>query len=93
LSSKNLVGFIPVLKREKFFYDIDSNSLIIRGIISLLIRILSGQKPQDIKNANLYFIDKIGMRDEFSPIHPNSLWKLINRMKTEVDFYETKIKK
>ena len=63
-------------KNGKVFYDIDSRSVIIRGIIALLIRVLSGQRPEDIKNADLYFIDKIGLRENFSPLRANSLWKL-----------------
>lgn len=78
--------FHSTFKDGKIFYDIDSNSIIIKGIIALLIRILSGQKPEDIKKADLYFIDKIGLRENFSPIRPNSLWKLVNRIKQEAIF-------
>jgi len=69
----------------KVFYNIDSSSVIIRGIISLMIRILSGQTLEDIKNANLYFIEKTGLEESFSPIRANSLWKLINKMKKVED--------
>lgn len=75
----------------KVFYDIDSRSTIIRGIIALLIRVLSGQKPEDIKDANLYFIDKVGLRENFSPIRANSLWKLVNRMKSDAIMYGTEM--
>lgn len=78
--------FHSTFKDGKIFYDIDSNSIIIKGIIALLIRVLSGQKPEDIKKADLYFIDKIGLRENFSPIRPNSLWKLVNRIKQEAIF-------
>ncbi len=73
--------FHSAFKDGKIFYDIDSSSIVTRGIIALLIRVLSGQKPEDIKNADLYFIDKIGLRENFSPVRANSLWKLVNRMK------------
>lgn len=73
--------FHSAFKDGKIFYDIDSSSIIIRGIIALLTRVLSGQKPEEIKNADLYFIDKIGMRENFSPIRANSLWKLVNQIK------------
>lgn len=75
--------FHSAFKDRKVFYDIDSRSVIIRGIIALLIRVLSGQKPEEIKNADLYFIDKIGLRENFSPVRANSLWKLVNRMKSD----------
>ncbi|MBT9171534.1 MAG: Sulfur acceptor protein CsdE [Actinobacteria bacterium] len=69
--------FRSEFKDGKNFYDIDSSSIIIREIIALLIKVLSGQKPEDIKNTELYFIDKIGLRENFSPIRANSLWKLV----------------
>ena len=81
--------FYSTFKDGKVFYDIDSSSIVIRGIIALLIRILFGQKPEDIKNADLYFIDKIGLRENFSPVRANSLWKLVNRMKSDAALYET----
>jgi cysteine desulfuration protein SufE len=69
-------------KDGKVFYRIDSNSIIIKGIVVLLMRVLSGQKPEDIKNADLYFVDKIGLREKFLPTHQaNNLWKLVNKMK------------
>lgn len=81
--------FYSEFKDGKVFYNIDSSSIIIRGIIALLIRVLSGQKPEDIKSADLYFIDKIGLRENFSPIRANSLWKLVNKMKSDATLYET----
>ncbi len=73
--------FCSVLKDGRIFYDMDSSSVIIRGIIALLTRIFSGQKPEDIKNADLYFIDKIGLGENFSPVRANSLWKLVGQIK------------
>ena len=83
--------FRSTFKDEKVFYDIDSSSTFIRGIIALLVRVLSGQKPEDIKNADFYFIDKIGLKENFSPIRPNSLFKLVNQMKSDATLYETKM--
>jgi cysteine desulfuration protein SufE len=83
--------FCSIFKDGKVFYNIDSSSIIIKGIIALLIRVLSGQKSEDIKNADLYFIDKIGLRKNFSPIRANSLWKLVNQMKSDMALYETKM--
>ncbi|MFH1551514.1 MAG: SufE family protein [bacterium] len=79
--------FHSAFKDRKVFYDIDSSSIIIRGIIALLIRVLSGQKPEDIKNVDLYFIDRIGLRENFSPLRANSLWKLVNKMKSDAVLY------
>lgn len=80
--------FCSIIKDGKAFYIIDSTSIIVRGIINLLRRVLSGQKPEDIKNADLYFIDKIGLREIFSPLRANSLFKLINQMKLVTITYE-----
>lgn len=85
--------FHSALKEGKVFYDIDSKSVMIRGIIALLIRVLSGQKPEDIRNADLYFIDKAGLRENFSPTRANSLWKIGNRIKLDAAMYETNINK
>lgn len=79
--------FHSTFKDGKVFYDIDSSSILIRGIIALLIKVLSCQRPEDIKNADLYFIDKIGLRENFSPIRANSLWKLVNKMKSDAALY------
>ena len=70
-------------KEGKIFYEIDSLSLITRGFISLLLRICSVQKPEDIKNTEFYFIDKIGFKNQFSPLKDNSLFKLINKIKAD----------
>jgi len=79
--------FHSTFKDGKVFYDIDSKSMMIKGIIALLIKVLSGQKPEDIKNTDLYFIDKIGLRENFSPTRENSLWKLVNQMKLDAIAY------
>lgn len=78
--------FYSRFKDGKVFYDIDSISIIIKGFIALLIRVFSGQKPEDIKNADLYFIDEIGLRENFSPLRANSLFKLVNRIKSDSCF-------
>jgi cysteine desulfuration protein SufE len=68
---------------KKMFYDIDSASLITKGFIFLLLKICDGQNSADLKNAEFYFIDKIGFQSEFSPLKDNSLFKLINKIKTD----------
>ncbi|MFN3301863.1 MAG: SufE family protein [Patescibacteria group bacterium] len=77
-------------KEGKMFFNIDSLSLITRGFISLLLKICSGQKPEEIKNAQFYFIDKIGLKDQVSPLKDNSLFKLVNKIKKDATFYASK---
>ena len=52
---------------EKLVFTADSDALIVKGIIALLVRVLSGQTPKDILDADLYFIDRIGLREHLSP--------------------------
>lgn len=81
--------FHSTLKGGQVFYEIESKSIIIKGIISLLLRVLSGQRIEAIINTDLYFIDEAGLRENFSPIRANSLWKLVNRMKSDAILYKT----
>jgi len=62
-------------------YRADSDAIIVKGIVALLIRVLSGQKPQDIIDADLYFIDRIGLRDHLSPTRSNGLLSMLKNMK------------
>mgnify|MGYP001415743526 FL=1 len=59
----------------------DSDAIITKGIISLLIRIFSNQKPEDIINADTDFIDKIGLRQHLSPNRANGLNNMIKKIK------------
>lgn len=74
--------FYCKIEGEKVFYFIDSNSLLIRGIIALLIRIFSGKKIQEIKKAEIFFPEGIGLKEEFLPFRENSIWKLVNQIKS-----------
>ena len=59
----------------------DSDAIIVKGIVSMLIRVLSGQTPQDIVDADLYFIDRIGLREHLSPTRSNGLGAMLKQMK------------
>lgn len=65
----------------KLVFTADSDALIVKGIIALLIRILSGHTPQEILDANLYFIDKIGLREHLSPTRSNGLLAMVKQIK------------
>ncbi|MDR2564365.1 MAG: SufE family protein [Prevotellaceae bacterium] len=66
---------------ETIKYVADSDALIPKGLIALLTRVLSGQKPEDVLNANLYFIDSIGLKDNMLPTRANGLLAMIKQMK------------
>ena len=56
-------------KDGRLIFTADSDALIVKGIIALLIRVVSNHTPKDIIDAELYFIDRIGLREHLSPIH------------------------
>ncbi len=59
----------------------ESDALIVKGIVALLIRVLSGHRPQDILDAELYFIDRIGLREHLSPTRSNGLVAMVKQMR------------
>jgi len=63
-------------------FSADSDAVITRGIIALLIRVLAGQKPQDIARAELYFIDAIGLREHLSSTRANGLVSMVNTLQS-----------
>ncbi|MBV6478881.1 MAG: Cysteine desulfuration protein SufE [Ignavibacteria bacterium] len=63
------------------FFKADSDALITKGIISLLIRVLSGNKPDEILNADMNFINEIGLKEHLSPNRANGLNAMISKMK------------
>lgn len=66
---------------EKIRFTADSDAIITKGIISLLIRVLSDKKPDEIMNADLFFIDAIGLRQNLSPTRSNGLLSMVKQMK------------
>ena len=67
----------------KMKFKADSDAIITKGIISLLIDILDNQSPKDIIKSDLFFINKIGLQDHLSPTRANGLLSMVNRMKQE----------
>lgn len=62
-------------------FSADSDAIITKGIIALLIRALSGQKPEDIAKADLYFIDRIGLKEHLSPTRSNGLVSMVGQLR------------
>jgi cysteine desulfuration protein SufE len=77
---------------NKVIYTADSDAIITKGIISLLIRVLSERTPDEIIDANLDFIDKIGLRENLSPTRANGLLAMIKQMKLYAIAYREKLK-
>lgn len=62
-------------------FTADSDAIITKGIIALLVRVLSGQPAEAIANSNLYFIDKIGLKEHLSPTRSNGLVSMVKQMR------------
>jgi SufE protein probably involved in Fe-S center assembly len=62
-------------------FSAESDALIVKGIVALLIRVLSGHTPQEILDADLYFIEQIGLKDHLSPTRSNGLLAMIKQMR------------
>ena len=65
----------------KIHFQAESDALIVKGIVTLLIRVLNDQTPQDILAADLYFIDRIGLREHLSPTRSNGLLAMVKQMR------------
>ena len=78
------------MKDGLLYFSAESDALIVKGIIALLIRVLSGHTPQEIADADLYFIDRIGLRDHLSPTRSNGLLAMLKQMKLYAEAYKIK---
>lgn len=63
------------------FFTADSDAIIVKGIIALLIRVLNGHTPEEILDSDLYFIDRIGLAENLSPTRSNGLLAMIRQMR------------
>ena len=74
----------------KLQFTADSDALIVKGIIALLIQVLSGHTPTEILDADLYFIDKIGLKEHLSPTRSNGLLPMVKQIKAYALAYSVK---
>ncbi|HJC98906.1 MULTISPECIES: SufE family protein [Bacteroidaceae] len=65
----------------KIVFQAESDALIVKGIIALLIKVLSGHTPDEILNSDLYFIDKIGLKEHLSPTRSNGLLAMVKQIR------------
>ena len=71
-------------------FEADSDALIVKGIIALLIRVLSGHSAEEILDSDLYFIDKIGLKDHLSPTRSNGLLSMVKQIRMYALAFKTK---
>ena len=74
----------------KVEFTADSDAIIVKGIISMLIDVLSGHTPQEILDADLYFIERIGLKDHLSPTRSNGLLAMVKQIRMYALAYEAK---
>ncbi len=79
------------MKDDKIIFTADSDAIITKGIIAILIRVFSNQHPQDIIDANTAFIDEIGLKEHLSPTRANGLVNMIKQLKMYAIAYQTQL--
>jgi len=85
------VWVFAALKEKTIEFTADSDAIITKGIIALLLRVFSGQQPKDIIDAELYFIDQIGLKEHLSPTRANGLVSMIKQIRLYAVAYQTQI--
>ena len=75
------VWLVATYADGKIHFAADSDAIIVKGIISLLVRVLSDRTPQEILDSELYFIEKIGLKEHLSPTRSNGLAAMIKQIR------------
>ena len=76
---------------DKMKFTADSDAILTKGIVALLLRVFNNQKPQDILNAELYFVDEIGLKEHLSPTRANGLVSMIKQIKLYALAFQSKL--
>ena len=76
----------------KVWYEADSDAIIVKGIVALMVKTLSGQTPDEIVSNELYFIDEIGLKQNLSPTRSNGLLAMVKKMRLYALAYQAKYK-
>jgi len=81
----------PEYKEGKVWFTADSDAIITKGLISMMIKVLSGHTPQEIMDADLYFINTIGLQNHLSPNRSNGLLAMLKQMKLYAAAYQSQV--
>jgi cysteine desulfuration protein SufE len=84
------VWLYPSLDNGMITFTADSDALITRGIVALLVRVFSGRTPDEIISADIYFIDRIGLKQNLSPTRSNGLLSMMKQMRLYALAYKSK---
>jgi cysteine desulfuration protein SufE len=87
---QSTVWMVSEYRDGRIWFQADSDAMIVKGLISMLIRVLSGQPPQEIIAADMAFIDKIGMSSHLAQTRSNGLRSMIKQMKFDAMAWEAK---
>jgi cysteine desulfuration protein SufE len=87
---QSTVWLVAAYRDGRVYYNADSDAVIVKGLISMLIRVLSGQKPEDIVHAPLLFIQRIGMTTHLAQTRSNGLLSMVKQMKNYALAYQVK---
>ena len=81
------------LEDGKLIYKADSDAIIVKGIVALLIKVLNGRTPEEILDNELHFIDAVGLRQNLSPTRSNGLLAMVRKMRLYALAYQVKTEK
>jgi cysteine desulfuration protein SufE len=87
---QSTVWMVSELKDGKVIYKAESDAVIVKGLVSMLIRVLSGHSPKEIIDAKLEFIDRIGMKQHLAQTRSNGLLSMVKQMKLDATVYFAK---
>jgi cysteine desulfuration protein SufE len=85
---QSTVWMVSELKDGKVIYKAESDAVIVKGLVSMLIRVLSNHSPKEIIDAKLEFIDKIGMKQHLAQTRSNGLLSMVKQMKLDATVYQ-----
>ena len=87
---QSTVWFTARMEEGRIIFNGDSDALLVKGIVALLLSVLSGHTPEEILTADLYFIDRIGLREHLSPTRSNGVAAMLKQMKLYAMAYQAK---
>ncbi|MFT4031902.1 MAG: SufE family protein [Siphonobacter sp.] len=76
------VWLYPELRGDHIVFQADSDAIIVKGLISMLVQVLSDHTPEEILNADLYFMEKVGLQQHLAQTRANGLASMVKQMKT-----------
>ncbi len=75
------VWLVPEFKDGKIYFRGESDAVIVKGLVALLLRVVSGRTPEELLNNQLHFVDDIGLREHLSPVRSNGLLAMIKQIR------------